>query len=318
MRIQNKTRALVEAALIVAITSIFVIIGNYIPFLSMLLIFLPVPFMILGKRHGAYMEILSIVTAGMVIGSLIGPMPMLFLFIQFGIMAIVMGYMMGKEYAVGKVWAGGTVASLISILLIISLISAVHGVNLVEQMMETMKKSIDMTMSFYRGMGVDADKLNEMEKMYDYMLYTARMILPSAVILAAVFSSYINYILTAFILNRIGHKTATFQPFRYFRLPKSIIMGTVIILVLTYVTGYLKIVNYETLMVNVSYLFNMVFFIQGLAVISFLTSAYGLGKPLRIFIYILAVLNPLGRTVAILLGLADAFADFRKLRKSHE
>lgn len=318
MRIQNKTRALVEAALIVAITSIFVIIGNYIPFLSLLLIFLPVPFMILGKRHGAYMEILSIATAGMVIGSLIGPMPMLFLFIQFGIMAMVMGYMMRKEYAVGKVWAGGAVASLVSTLLIISLISAVNGVNLAEQMMEAMKKSVDMTMSFYRGMGVDADKLNELEKMYDYMLHTTGMILPSAVILAAVFSSYINYTLTAFILNRIGHKTATFQPFRYFRLPKSIIMGTIIILVLTYVTGYLKIVNYETLMVNVSYLFHMVFFIQGLAVISFLTSAYGLGKPLKIFIYILAVLNPLGRTAAILLGLADAFADFRKLKNSQE
>ena len=73
MSFRKNTRALVEAALMVAITCIFGIVGTYIPLLAFILFFIPIPFIILGKRHGIRFVILSIIASTAIVGSFTTP-----------------------------------------------------------------------------------------------------------------------------------------------------------------------------------------------------------------------------------------------------
>ncbi|MBB6218730.1 uncharacterized protein YybS (DUF2232 family) [Anaerosolibacter carboniphilus] len=315
MEKQDKARSLAEAAMIIGIASLFTIIGNYIPFLTILLFLLPVPFMILGKRHGLYVEILSIGITGAIVGGFIGIWSSVILFSLTSIVAITMGYMMDKKYDPMKIWAGGIIAFVTSIVLVMGLVTFAMGNNVVQELMNALNESKDMAISLYSGMGIEPGKLEQMETAYEAFIVVFGMTFPSILILISVVFSYVNYLLTAYILNKIGDKTPIFPQFKYFKLPDSIVMGTVIILLLTYLTQYIRVVDFNTLSANVSLLFRTAFFIQGLAVISFLIEKYRLGRLYRIFVFVYVLFSGPGGLMTVILGLIDVFADFRKLKK---
>ncbi len=315
MEKQNKARSLAEAAMIVGIASLFTIIGNYIPFLTILLFLLPVPFMILGKRQGVYIEALSMIVTGVIVGGFIGIWSAVLLFSLTSIVAVTMGYMMDKKYDPMKIWAGGMIAFVASIVLIMGVVTFAVGNNVVHELMRTLNESKDIAISLYSGMGIEPGRLAQMETAYEAFIVIFGMTFPSILILISVAFSYINYLLTAYILNKVGDRTPVLPQFKYFKLPDSIIMGTVIILLLTYITQYIRIVDFNTLSANVSLLFRGAFFIQGLAVISFLIEKYRLGRLYRIFVFVYVLLSVSGGLMAIILGLVDVFVDFRKLKK---
>jgi uncharacterized protein YybS (DUF2232 family) len=312
---QNKARSLAEAAMIIGIASLFTIIGTYIPFLTILLFLLPVPFMILGKRQGVYVVILSIgITCAIAVG-LIGVWSTVILFSLTSVVSITMGYMMDKNYDPMKIWAGGIVSFVASIVLVMGLISLVMGNNVIHGLMNMLNQSKDMAISLYSGMGIEPDRLEQMKTAYEAFIIVFGMTFPSILILISVAFSYINYLITAYILNKLGNRTPIFPQFKYFRLPDSIVMGTVIILLLTYLTQYIRVIDFNTLSANVSLLFRTAFFIQGLAVISFLIEKYRLGRLYRTFVFVYVLFSAAGGLMAVILGLIDVFVDFRKLKK---
>ncbi|QEK13503.1 DUF2232 domain-containing protein [Crassaminicella thermophila] len=317
MNIQKKTRAMVEAALMTALTCIFAIMGTYIPVLTFILFFIPVPFIVLGKRHGIHFVILSIVASGIIVGSFTEPLQSIFVIGLPGITAIVMGYMMNKEYSPYKVLAGGSLAALVASLLSISIGSMIIGVDIVSQMSEAFKEAMDIQIKMYQTIGMEPEKLETLKKTLEATIQLVLMAIPAMLIFSSVFLSYINYVLTIRVLNRIGHKAESLPPLRYIRLPKSILMGTFLIIGLTMATKYFKIVSYQSLVLNVFLIFQFVYFIQGLAVVSYFLHAFNLRKVLRVLIYILLLFNGMGTFMVAMIGFVDAIVNLRKLKTDH-
>lgn len=313
MNTQKKTRALIEAALMTAITCIFAVIGTYIPVLTFVLYFIPVPFIILGKRHGMNFVILSIIASAIIIGSLTEPIYSVFVVFLPGIVAIVMGYMMKKGYSPSMVLAGGAAAALLSTGLSISLATAVSGINVFDQMSGVFKEVTDMQIRFMQRMGVEGEKMEQMTANLENMSRMAVMVIPAAIMFSGVFLSYANYILTVYILNRIGYKAEQLPPLQNLRLPKSILAGSFLIIVLTLLTRYLNIIHYDTLVVNIFVILQFVFFIQGIAVILYFMKAYKLTKPMRILIFLFLLFNQMGAFMVAMIGLTDSFMNLRRL-----
>lgn len=314
MNTQKKTRALIEASLMAAITCIFAVIGTYIPVLTFILYFIPVPFIILGKRHGMNFVILSIIASAIIIGSLTEPIYSVFVVLLPGIVAIVMGYMMKKEYSPGAVLAGGAAAALVSTGLSISLASAISGINAFGQMSEIFTQVTEMQIDLMQRMGMEAEKMEQMKKNLENTARMAVMVIPAAVMLSAVFLSYVNYVLTVYILNRIGYKAEHLPPLQNIRLPKSILAGSFLIILLTLLTRYLNIIHYETLVVNVFVVLQFIFFVQGIAVILYFMKAYGLTKPMRILIFLFLLFNQMGAFMVAIIGLTDSLVNLRKIQ----
>jgi uncharacterized protein YybS (DUF2232 family) len=313
---QKKTRALVEAALMATLVSIFTIVLIYIPILTPVIFLIPVPFMILGKRQGIHFTILSVIVWAMVIVSLIGPIQTMFMVVFIGGSAIVMGYMMDKKYTPFKILAGGMIAALLGLVLSITFVKLISGVDVINQVIEQMRMAMELQMKqmkMYKNMGMDLQQMKELEERLELSIKTMAMTIPAGMIIGSAFFAHINYVVAIRILKRIGTEIEGLPPLKMVRLPKSFFMGTLLIAVLTSITQYMGIVNFETLVINEILIFQLIYFVQGLAVVSYFLNHFKIKKILRIFIYMLLILSGSGVFMIAVMGLIDVLFNLRKL-----
>ncbi|WP_199872899.1 YybS family protein [Inediibacterium massiliense] len=311
---QHKTRAMVEVSLLIALISVFTIIGTYIPVLTFIIFFLPTPFIILGKRHGMYYIGLAILIWTMITGSFIGPIESIFLSILMGGTAAIMAYLMKKDASVGKILAGGTFVCLIGMVLSIQLSAKVMGIDLISQMKEAFEQSMNMQMSMYETVGMEKIQLEQLKKTLEMGMQMLVLTIPGAIIISSTILPFANYTLTCKILKKLGYETKALPPLKYVRLPKSFLMGTFLIIGLTMLTRYFNFVNYQSLVVNVFLILQLVYFIQGIAVMSYFFHALKMSKPVKILLYILILFSGKGIFLLATVGFIDCFMDLRKLK----
>lgn len=316
MNSQNRTRGMVEAALMTALTCLFAIVGTYIPLLAFVLLFIPIPFIVLGKRYGIHFVLLAIISSAIIIGSLTEPIYSIFVIVLPGITAIVMGYMMYKEYSPPKVLLGGAVGVLLATLLSISLTAWISGVGSVVYLNDIFKEAMETRIEMSKAIGMEAQNIKELQTSLEASLQIITMIVPAAMIVASFFMAYINYVLSVQVLKRIGYRVETLGPFREFSLPKTILMGTLIIGGLTMLMRNVEGINYTTLAANVLVIFQFIYLLQGLAVVSHFLFKFNLGMVLKSIIFILVILNQMALTIIAILGFIDIVVDFRKLNTS--
>ena len=236
MNIENKTRGMIEAAMMVTLTSVFAVMGTYIPLLTFILFFIPVPFIILAKRRGLSFTLLGVVVASILIGMLTEPVHALFVVSLPGIIAIVIGYMMNKNYSPGKIFLGGTLAGLVSITITAQLGAIITGINVIDSITEMFKQSGDMVLSLYKTSGVANEQIQKIESNLDKIMEMVMITIPAAFIISSAFSSYINYSVASKVLKRVSKEDVSELPaLRYVTLPKNIVMGSFLILALTYI-----------------------------------------------------------------------------------
>jgi len=313
---QKRTRGMVEASLMTALTCLFAIVGTYIPLLAFVLLFIPIPLIVLGKRHGIHFVVLSIIASAIIIGSLTEPVYSIFVVALPGITAIVMGYLMNKDYPPGKVLAGGAVAALISSLLSISLTALISGVGSIKSISEMFKEISEMQLSMSRTLGMGDQELEKMRTTLESTMEIATMIIPSEIMMSSVFLAYINYVLTIQVLKRIGYKVEPLKPFKEFSLPKSILMGTSIIAVLSIFMKYVPGIDYNTLVANVFVVFQFIYLLQGLAVVIYFMAKINLGKALRTVLIVFLFFNQMGLFIIAVVGFIDIIVNFRKINIS--
>ncbi|PAB58473.1 YybS family protein [Anaeromicrobium sediminis] len=317
MNIENKTRGMIEAAMIVTLTSVFAVMGTYIPLLTFILLLIPVPFIILAKRRGLSFTLLGLVVASLIISMVTGPVSAFFTMLTPGVMAIVIGYMLSKNYSPGKILIGGSIGAIVSTTILIQITTSIMGVTITDMMTDMMKQSVDMQLSIYKNLKYDETQIQQISSQWEQISKMGMMMIPSMIIIMSTLFSYINYLVASKILKRVSkEEVSELPPLRYVTLPKNIVMGSFLILALTYISGYFNVVNYNTLVLNVLIIFQVVFSIQGLAIVSFFMHKFKLRKPVRIIIYIFVVFSGSFTVILSTLGFVDAIMNIRRLERS--
>lgn len=313
MKTREKTRAMVESALIVALAVVFALAGIYIPLLSYALIFLPVPFIIIGVKHGIKYNILAVIAAAIIIGSMTEPMRALFIAVTGGLNSIVVGYMIQKKHPVSRIMFWGSIASIVASVLSLGLVSYLMNMNIIDIIEDTFTMTNEIYEGIFKNVGTDENRIKELKTMMENAKNMAIMLLPSSVIFVSVILTYINYLVSGIVLKRMGKEIQKPKKFSQFRLPKNILMGTIIILVLTYLVSGMNIVNYQTLFANVFYIFFIIYLIQGISVVSFYMTNHGIGRFLKAIIIFIILSMPGVAMILSLLGLGDVIFNIRKL-----
>ncbi len=304
---------MVESGLITALASIFILGGIYIPFLGYGLMLVPVPFIIIGTKHGFKYSILSVIATSLIIGSLTEPVTALFVFLMGGIGPIVMAYMIKKRYSYGKIVTVSSIAFIISIAISLSIMSYFLGASLADMIEETFTLSTELNENIFKSIGVDSTELDESLKMIDQAKTLAITLIPASIVFGGFFISFINYTAARSILKRMKIDIESPIKFTHFRLPKNIVMGTLVILVLTHIVGVTNIANYDILLTNVLYIFTIMYLIQGLAVANFYMENRGIGKVVRIIISVIVITMSSLSLGLVLLGLLDVIFNLRKI-----
>ncbi|AOY75354.1 YybS family protein [Clostridium formicaceticum] len=311
MKDYSNKKAFIEAALMVTITSFFVVATLYIPILSVLLFFLPVPFIILSFRYSTSYTVISLAVASLFIGLLTGVLYTVFIFVIITPIALIMGHYMKHHKKPFQVIGVGTAVSVFSIFLMIQIVSMVSGVHIIEEMGRMIGEVLDHQVEMLHTVNVSSLDIQEA---INYFM----MILPGLIIVQSMIGAFINYYLAVAIMNRLKFISYKFDGFEDFKLPANIVLGSFIIFILSLLTRYVPGIDHNSLIANATLIFVVVFFLQGISFINYLLKKRKFPKFLRIFILILFVfISPLMTLVAII-GLLDAMIDIRRIGKRND
>ncbi|SDL14637.1 YybS family protein [Natronincola ferrireducens] len=308
MNFYSNKKALIESALMASITSLFVVSTLYIPALSILLMLLPVPFIILSVRHGTRYTILSFIIVSLLIGFLTGILYTAFVFIVFGPISVVMGYYTKRKKQPYEVIGLGTAASVLSIFFILQLISIISGIHIIDEIALMITAALDHQVEMLKTVNLDPVDVKEA---LNYMM----MILPALIIIQSMIGTFINYYLATLAINRFKLMDQRLSEFSDFKLPNNIVLGSFIIFVLSLSTRYIEGIQHISLIANVTIIFSVLFFLQGITFIGYLLKRTKLPKAIRFIILALLILVSPLMTLVSLLGLLDTVIDLRRGKK---
>ncbi|WDV45864.1 DUF2232 domain-containing protein [Clostridiaceae bacterium M8S5] len=294
MKHYEDTNKLVLSAAIIGIATILTIL--FINSFSIFLLLYPTVFIVLGVKADIKYCILSLVATSLLISMVTNIVIGIFIFVQFGLLAVVIAYMINKEYKLIEICIGGSVVCLLSMSVLIIAVSYVTQVDFIERV----NVNLDIIIKFTKQ---DINK--------ELTILT----LPTVAILVSLIFTYVNYLLSVVILHRLKISTMTIPKFNRFRLPNNIILGTLVILILSVAIRYLKVFYYDTIFLNVMMLTSTFYFIQGLAVLMYFMKKLKVSKILVVIIVITLVLYLRASIIISMLGFIDALVDLRRLKK---
>ncbi len=170
----------------------------------------------------------------------------------------------------------------------------------------------DMNLSSYYMMGLGDLEPDAMQLALDNVKEMTKLAFPSTIIVFCLVIAYLNYAVISWFVGKTGKKISTLPPFRFFSLPKNIVIGSLIIYLLSYITANMGIIDKSLMMFSLELLFTFVFSIQGLAVIFYLGYLKKIPKFMLLIVSGIFILTWLGQTFLFLLGLTDVILDIRK------
>ena len=308
MNVDKHRKALIEAGLMAALASLFVVGTIYIPFLSILIGLLPVPFIILSIRHGAKYTILSLIIVSLLIGILTGVFYTGFVFVIFAPMALTMGQAIKKRKEPYEIIGLGAAASAISVFVLLQIIAIATGTNIIDEIANMVRSVINHQIETLTNMNINAVDANEA---LNYIM----MIFPGLIVIQSMIGAFANYYLSSTIINRFKLTDFHLGEFSNFKLPTNIILGSFIIFILSFATKYIGGIDHTSLIANTTIIFISIFFLQGITFISYLLKKMKTPKFIRRFIIaFLVVISPL-MTLVALVGLMDSLLNVRKIEK---
>lgn len=308
-----KTKRLTDAALATSILTIFAMIGSFIiPYIDFIY---PLPAILLAKRQDWKISTLALVAASIIIFILTGMIQTsLYYFVLYTPMASVMCYFISKDERPWKSIVFGGVAYLLSFVVMIMLMQAFLGIDFVDQIRETFVESMNIQESLFSRFEGMEEQLEATRSLYDSMLEAFVLLMPGIIIISALSMSTVNYAAAYKMGRRLKVKLVPIGRFSRFRLPNNIAIGVLIFMGGTYIISRTNIVNSDALTANLIFMFQIMFFIQGLAVVRFMMDRYKIKKFLRVIMILFIIFNPYLMMATTFMGLFDQVFDFRKLK----
>ncbi|MTI65025.1 MAG: DUF2232 domain-containing protein [Firmicutes bacterium] len=303
MNLNDKTKKVTETAIITALMTILVILGLFV--MPIAIILFPVPYIILGVRHDVKYGLISIIGSGILLTILVDITVGIFITLLLGFLSVGLSYMIKKEFKTYQIITGGIVISIVSVIITINIIAYITGISVIGQVESYFAEMLKMA----QEVGLP----NSQTELLKNRIETAKLTIPSTMIIFSIFNTYINYWVSVAILRRLGHNIPKIPKFKYFRLPGNVVTGSLVIILCTSLIWYLQILYYKTIAINVMSLLMFIFFIQGISVIMYLLDKTKLNRVLKVFIIIFAMLYV---PIIGIVGFIDAIFDFRKLRKN--
>lgn len=313
MNTRKGSSAMVESALMVTIAIVLAFAGMYMPFLGFASTLIPVPFIIIGVKHGLKYNITAVVAASILISIFSDILTASGMIVMVGFISTAMSYMIRKKYSFNRVIFFSTLSSIVALIIIVAIVFSFGGVNIPERFEEAVKLSNEINKDVFTKLGLDSEQLEEGMKQQAMLMDRMLMLIPVIIVCALTMNVLINYVLVAGILRRMKHYIERPTKLSYFRLPQNFFMGTIVIMVLTYFIQFVEFVKYDALVVNIVTIFSIIYLVQGLAVLSYFIEKRGIKNALRRTILVLVFLMPVFSSLLPYVGLVDVVLNIRKL-----
>ncbi len=305
--------SILEGIVVVCIMAIYIVYG--INFLPLLIFLIPVPFIVLGIRHGINISVFTILLTLGIVQILVSDSSLLALMLIFVPLTLVLNYSIKKRYSKIKTTLLSALSFLGPLVVLILLGQEIAGMNLIAQLENSISQIVASQLETLK----EADLTNySMVQARDLLMnaYNELLVLiPSYISLFSVFVAYVNFAISTFVLRKLGYGVMTIGSFSKLKLPNNIIPGIAIMFVTAFILKMLKIDYSEALLLNITFLVGMVFVFQGLAVLDFLLKKKNTKLLFRIIILIFMFAFIPISSIIFFIGLFDSMFDMRKIRR---
>jgi len=306
-------KTIIESIIVISIMVIYAVYGiHYFP---SLMLFIPLPFIILGVRNHIYNNILSIIIASLIIQLLLGSTAGASIVLLFGPLSIAINYCIKYKKKNMETILISTGVFVLSFFLIIALGERLSDFNFTVQLEDFLSQSLNMQLETFKELGVSNEELLRLAESIEDHNKSIMVRIPSFLIIISFFISYINIFLASASLRKMGYGYVPVQRFSRFKLPNNIIPGIGIMFLAAFLMKYLEVQYHGALLLNITFLVGFIFIVQGLAVLDFLLIRLKIKSIFRFIILALNIIILPTTTILFLIGVMDSVFDLRKLRR---
>ncbi len=310
----DRTRALVESSLLVALAVALFLAGHLLPLVGMVFsLVCPAPLVVLGLRQSLGRAVLGVVAATIIIAAFTGVVGALFFCLGFGFLGIALGAL-GRRYPKAvDIILYGVLVSLGSKLLLMAVAIKLTGINPFGLEESQIMPMVERFASVYSSMGMSEESITSAMEQMRASLGLIPVIFPALLVMAATVDCFLSYIVSAVVLKRLGRETLPRLPdFCHWRFPKSVFWALLVSIGLHAAGNYFQGLSFlEKAGLNLRLLITVLFFFQGLAVAWYLMQTRGFGRVARFGVTALIFFVSFLAQIILILGIIDMWFDLR-------
>ncbi len=305
MENKKKTEAIRLGITAVILMSLLGAFGGMLPFSGILLYIISILFFISAKRYGFIFTLPFLIMSYVIIAFATSFSTAIADVLSPGLSAALMGELLKLNRSQGEILGKGILIGMLCNLSSLIALKLVENVSLIDEM----RKSVETVV--YSA--IDKEELTiysaqTLKYAYEGML----SMVPSFLISSVIIGTFFIYYMGCALLRRRGEEMPKYFPFASFSFSRNIFWGCILIFVLGYVAGLTGILDTNVLMLNITVITWMVFCIQGLAVMIYLTSILKFSRIFFIIFVCLLIMSIAGTAVLFLVGVLDIMINIRK------
>jgi uncharacterized protein YybS (DUF2232 family) len=297
----------------VLITSLFFFISVFIPIIGIVgALFIPLPILYYRIKLGRIIGAIIPVFSGLVLLILIGGMSTDTLFFaELLLIGFLLGELIGLNLSIEKTILLTTAAVLFSGLISLFILSIFSGTSIGAVVSEYVAKNLELTMALYQSMGLSEENVRLISQTLDQIHQVLVKIIPALVTASTLFVAWSNLLLAKPLLRSRALFYPDFGPLKMWKAPEAlvwVVIGCALALFIPMTP--MKIIGSNGLLILM-----MIYFFQGIAIVSFYFEKKRFPRFIRFFFYTLIALQQLILLIVIGLGFFDMWVNFRRSGK---
>lgn len=305
----RNTYALTEAAIQLAIFIVLFLASLYVPLLGMMIsLFLSLPFIVFTMRHG-YRPALVLLTAAVIVSTLISSVLSAFAAVMFGTGGIVIGALLAKQKNRYVVLAAATIAFLVNIVINYVVSVKFFDLDIIAQTISVISDSFHTAVQIMENAGEKPPE--ETVARFEQGLKLIKYVTPTLFVIAALAFAYLTIIVSVPILKRLKLSVGTWPPFRQLMLPRQLVWYYLLVLIATFFPleqGTFAFI----VVINLYYVLQLLFAIQGFSFLYYIAYRKQIAKGIIVAGTIVCLFIPFLLYLIAILGIIDLGFELRK------
>ena len=268
----------------------------------------------LGKKEGSLLIRNAILISGGA-ALLVGSLPLLIFSLTLVPLGIAFSFsLFNRTSPVGAALRGSLVLGVIWLVFWV-VFGLIHATNPYTSLLKELDQGLASGFALYQeNAELPSETLASIRSAVELLRAFIPKILPALLISVVLSTAWLNLALGNWLLKSKDADLSPWPEYKDWQLPDSLVWGVII-------GGALLILlpaPLSTLGLNIILICVTVFFFQGLSIVSSLLFKWSVPRPLRFLIYGLIFVQTYGIILLSFFGLADVWADFRKLNQVNE
>jgi uncharacterized protein YybS (DUF2232 family) len=301
-----------DIAIGTVITLFIFVVTSYLPILGFFCaFFIPLPTLFYRSKLGRNTGVVVPAAALFVMAAVLGGIAVdLVFFLELLLLGFMLGEFLAKDLSVEKTILYTCASVLLSGLLGLVFYSNSSDTGITVLVSDYIAQNLELTLALYKSMGVSEESLVQLANSLEQIQYVLVRIVPAMVIGSTLLVVWINLLLAKGVLTAKGFFFPDFGALNHWKAPDALIWLLIGCGGMLLIPGSsLKMLGLNGLLVLLT-----VYFLQGIAVVSYYFEKKKFPRALRLFLYTLIALQQFILLLIIGLGLFDMWLNFRKLK----